>query len=146
MRLMIISILFCLSFNISAAQDAAKIPPEKRVDILKLMELTGADQIGLQVVGQIKNQIASKLKEEDQKIFDLLIEEVDPSEAMEFMVPIYSQHLTHEDIKQLIIFYQSPLGQKIRTVMPSINQEANQAGQAWGKKIATEVLQKMENK
>ena len=61
----------------------------------------------------------------------------------ERLVPIYDQHLSHEDIKGLIVFYESPLGKKLLQVMPLMSQESMLAGQAWGRDFAESVQQKL---
>jgi hypothetical protein len=62
------------------------------------------------------------------------------------MVPIYKKYYTHDEIKDLIKFYKTPIGQKTISVMPSVTQDAMAAGQTWGQEIAMKVLEKMKEK
>ena len=39
---------------------------------------------------------------------------------MNLLVPIYDKHWTDEDVKGLILFYETPLGQKMITVLPQV--------------------------
>ena len=41
----------------------------------------------------------------------------------EYLVTIYDKYFTHEDIKSLIAFYESPAGKKYLDTMPEITQE-----------------------
>jgi hypothetical protein len=61
----------------------------------------------------------------------------------ERLVPIYDQYLTHEDIKGLVAFYESPLGAKLLSVMPQMSQESMLAGQTWGREFAETVRQRL---
>jgi hypothetical protein len=47
------------------------------------------------------------------------------------MIPLYAKYLTPEDVRGLIAFYQSPLGQKSLAVMPSLMKDAMTLGQQW---------------
>ena len=51
------------------------------------------------------------------------------------LIKIYSKYYTHQDIKDLLKFYQSDLGKKLISTTPSIVQESMAAGQNWGQNI-----------
>ena len=63
-------------------------------------------------------------------------------EGKALTIPIYQKHLTQEDIAALNKFYDSPAGKKMIKVQPLIMQESMAVGQAWGQKIAQEVINK----
>ena len=65
---------------------------------------------------------------------------------MELIIPIYSRHLTHEDIKGLIVFYESPLGRKMTALLPAIAQESMQVGEQWGIEVAQKVQKRLEER
>ena len=58
-------------------------------------------------------------------------------------VGIYDKHFSEEEIKGLLQFYGSPLGQKYAVEMPKINEEIQAANRSAGTRIAKEVLQEM---
>jgi hypothetical protein len=62
-------------------------------------------------------------------------------EATAQLVDIYDQHFTQDEIKGLLQFYGSPLGQKFAAEMPKINGEMQAANRAFSTRIAKEVLQ-----
>jgi len=47
-------------------------------------------------------------------------------------VPAYDRYYTHEEIKGLIQFYGTPLGQKMISVLPKLTGELQEAGRKWG--------------
>jgi len=59
-------------------------------------------------------------------------------------IPIYDKHLTHEEIRGLIAFYQTPLGAKLIAKMPAIAQDSMAVGMKWGGEIAQKAMAKME--
>ena len=76
------------------------------------------------------------------KMWDEFSAEVDMNELVEMCVPSYERHLTHAEIKELLAFYESPLGKKLVSVQPEIAQECMVAGEKWGRKIAERVNRK----
>ena len=58
---------------------------------------------------------------------------------------VYDRHLSSEELRQIIAFYRTPVGQKVIAVMPTITLESVQAGQAWGTQIGTAVAAQLAN-
>ena len=61
---------------------------------------------------------------------------VNTKEILSLMIPIYDKYLSHNDIKAMIHFYQSPAGKRLITAQPKIAQESMMVGQQWGERIA----------
>ena len=116
----------------------------KRQDIRKLMELTGAAKVGQQIAAQMIPMFKQGNPQVPQKFWDDVMKEFDTKSMIDLIVPIYDKHLTHDDVKGLIAFYQSPLGRKMTGVMPQIAQESMQVGQQWGMQIAQRVQKRLE--
>lgn len=57
----------------------------------------------------------------------------------EILAPIYQKHLTLKDLKDIIAFYDSPVGRKLATTTPLISQESMQVGQQLGMEIVTDI-------
>lgn len=62
------------------------------------------------------------------------------------MVPVYKSHLSEQDLKEIIKFYESSVGKKLAQKTPVITQESMQAGQQWGQVVAGKVMKKMQEK
>jgi hypothetical protein len=58
-------------------------------------------------------------------------------------VPAYSKYYTHDEIKQLIAFYETPLGRRVVEVTPSITQETMLIGQTWGEKLGQDIVDEL---
>ena len=67
-------------------------------------------------------------------------------ELVEMLTPVYRKHLTEQDLKDLIAFYQTPAGQKYAAVSPQIMAESMQVGQAWGMSLGEKFAKKLEER
>jgi uncharacterized protein len=56
---------------------------------------------------------------------------------------IYASHFTEAELKQLLAFYQSPLGQKVITEEPKTADESMAMAGSWADKLSEEVISKM---
>ncbi|MBN1899299.1 MAG: DUF2059 domain-containing protein [Spirochaetes bacterium] len=118
----------------------------KQSDIKELLILTGSDKIGIQMLNQIIDNFRVSMPDVPAEYWDSFLEKVNKEALIELIIPVYDKHLTHEDIKELIKFYKSPLGKKLISVMPIITQESYSAGYEWGKKLAEQVMEELKEK
>jgi uncharacterized protein len=56
---------------------------------------------------------------------------------------IYASHFTEPELKQLLTFYQSPLGQKVISEEPKAADESMALAGSWADKLSEEVIGKM---
>lgn len=146
----------CLACFLPAVSLAEALTDEKKQDIVKLMELTGALRVGQQMSSVVTRQMTQSLKvsrpDIPEEMYDILAEEVNSAigEAMtekggfiEIITPVYHKYYTHEDIRQLLAFYQSDIGRKTVKVMPSLMQESMAAGRLWGERLAPTIQKRV---
>ncbi len=140
-----------------AAQDQAStaqakpIDPIKDADIRSLMELIGAHDQVQDAVGNFGEQYREKLlatvpnNDKGQAFVTSFIEsyqkKFDVDQLTEQLVVIYDKHYTDDEIKTLLQFYGSPVGQKVAAETPKINREIQAASRTTGSKAAKEALQ-----
>ncbi|MFN6482285.1 MULTISPECIES: DUF2059 domain-containing protein [unclassified Nostoc] len=128
--------------NISPSSNAQEI--EKANNIKKLFDLTGVKNISRQILTQLLNDFKSNYPQVPQKFWDKFATEFKSDDVVDEIVPIYNKYFTNEEIKQLITFYQTPLGQKAITVIPQIYQESYDVGKRYGIAAAQRALKKLE--
>ena len=58
---------------------------------------------------------------------------------VDLYVPIYQKYLTIDDLKDLIAFYETPIGKKLAEATPKMTVEGMQLGQKIGMEMATEL-------
>jgi hypothetical protein len=59
------------------------------------------------------------------------------------VIPIYDKHLSSEDLKELLAYYQSPFGQRMLKVLPEVAHESQQAGFKLGQQAAREAMEEL---
>jgi hypothetical protein len=138
----------------SSAADAStqsKIDPAKEADIRKLMDVMGVKAGTAQTMREMTESVKPTLTkllppgEYRAKLVDLFAAEflsrADPQHVVNMAVPVYDKNFTHDEIKGLIRFYETPLGQKSASVLPRIGIELSQAGQKWGEELGRQTMQ-----
>ncbi|MEZ5598767.1 MAG: DUF2059 domain-containing protein [Pseudomonadales bacterium] len=120
---------------------AEELTAEKRANIERLLELTGALALGDQMAAAITNSMAASMKqnatEDRQRAVDIVAEETRllVSENLGSLVApitdLYHRHFSGDDIQGLIAFYESELGRRTLGEMPGLMQESMQLGQQW---------------
>jgi len=133
------------------ATPTAKIEAAKEADIRQLMEVTGVNGLGEQLmtagIAQFRanvlearpddpraKQFADAFAERFQKHFD-------PHSVIESVVPIYDKHLSSEDLRALLEYYKSPFGQRMLKVLPELARDSQLAGLSLGQKAADEAME-----
>ncbi len=117
---------------------------EKINNIKQLLAVTGAANLSQQIITQMLVSIKSQYPQVPQKAWDVFQGEIKPDDLLNELIPIYSKYYTNEEIKQIVAFYQSPLGKKIITVLPQLTQESIVVGQRYGAEAANRALKKLE--
>ena len=135
----------------AAQHEAAKpsvtkaIDPQKDSDIRSLLELIGARDMIQEAANNSTEQYRQKLislAPNDDKAQDSVNsylaafqKQYDTDAIADQLVAIYDKHYTEEEIKGMLQFFGSPLGQKVAAEMPKISKEVqlatrNVSGQA----------------
>lgn len=67
-------------------------------------------------------------------------------EMMVILTDIYKNHFTQAEIKEMIAFFETPVGKKMAKEQSAIMVESMSAGQEWGQKIGLKIAQKVQEK
>ena len=137
------SLLFFVALSsLGAGAAADDLTPQKRADIERLLEMTGATRLGKQLAVLSAGPMVQSLKERHpgipQKALDALPEEVGAvfeaniGTFVASIIPLYHRYFTAEEIKGMIAFYSTPLGQKAINSMPGLMSESVAIAQKWG--------------
>jgi uncharacterized protein len=137
----------------TAMTEQQKVDPAKEADIRKLLELTGAKAIESQTMSGMESGIRPLMTnslppgEYREKLIELFFEKFHTKAKMENLVnlsvPVYDKYLSDEEVKGLIQFYETPLGQKAVSVLPKMTQEIQQQGREWGQKMGRESMEEV---
>jgi uncharacterized protein len=146
-RTVLVGATLALTPTLAAAQ-AAKAPAQtaKIADIERLMTATGARQIGEQILGQMLDIFRKGHPEVPAEMWSELQKAFGEEDLMKELVGVYDKHLTHDDIKALLAFFESPAGRKLIKVQPLIMQDSMAIGQAWGARAGERLQQRLKEK
>ena len=134
-------VIFTL-FGCIFAFSAYAITPGKEKDIRKLFVLMGNSSIAAEMassmvsisIAQEKKRYPNLPKDVEyalsKAIYDVIMEYSSELEAL--MVPIYDKYYTHKEIKDLIVFFKTPVGRKYAPVLAPMMQEIVPIAQIWG--------------
>lgn len=154
MRIHVTGLLFVIGLCVAVPSPARAqdVDPAFRADIVKMMDLTGTSKIGRQMATMISQQMLQSLKAQRPDVPAHTFEVVQDVAEKEFetafegpdglqqkMIPLYAKYFTQDDVRGLIAFYQSPLGQKSLSVMPALMQDAMKLGQQWASEATPRV-------
>lgn len=136
-----------------AAGDAPAVDPAKAADIRRLLDVAGTSQLVSQMMDEtIKNirpLMTNALPPGDYRdqLIDLFFvkfkAKANPAQVIDLAVPIYDRYLSREEVRGLIEFYQTPLGQKTIHVMPTLMAELQQAGRQWGQNLGQDCVKEV---
>jgi hypothetical protein len=118
-------------------------PNPKLDDIRKLLTLMGQAKIGQQVLDQMIPAMKESVPHVPAGFWEGFRKEAKPDELFERLVILYDKHFTPSEIKELVAFYESPVGKKLVAQMPVVNREFVAAQQAWTQALAEKVSSKL---
>jgi hypothetical protein len=138
------------SQNNASAQSNPNIDRVKEADIRSLMELVGARDMVQDGADNAIQQSREKLlaavpnNNKGQAFVNAFAasyqKKFDTDQITDQLVGIYDKHFTDDEVKGLLQFYGSPLGQKVASEMPKINREIQAAVRQVTGKAAREAL------
>jgi len=134
----------------ASAQSNVSIDPLKEADIRSLMELLGARDMVAEGASNAMEQAREKLRstvpnnDKGQAFVNAFAtsyrKRFDADQVTDELASLYDKHFTEDEIKGLLQFYGSPLGQKVAMEMPKIGRETQAAVRVASGKAAREAL------
>jgi uncharacterized protein len=131
---------------------ADELTAAKKADIKAFVELSGAKNIPMGIANAETQRMAQGIKKADPKFPDkgfmvirdnmaaVLNENVaKPDGLFDQMAAVYHNNFTHEEIKELLKFHQSPTGKKLQDSQSKLGQENMQAAAKWAGSLAPEM-------
>ena len=165
-----------LSFNLQAQSDAPSSPPPssdkpqstqqspgagapsaidpvKAADIEKLLDVTGAEKLAMQMMNEMSKNIRPLMTTAlppgayREKLIDLFFvkfqSKADPKFFRTLALPVYNKYYSDEEIKGLIEFYSTPLGRKMLDSLPKVVAELQESGREWGQGLGRDSMQEV---
>jgi hypothetical protein len=134
-------------------QASTNVDPQKEARIRELMDVTGAKNLGQQLIEAGMEQFRSSVQDSQpnnpraKQFVDAFVsgfqKHFDVNTLNEQIIPIYDKYLTTDDLKGLLDYYHSPLGQRMLKTLPELTRESQAAGFALGQKAAQETMEEL---
>jgi hypothetical protein len=142
--------------NAAPPQANSSVDPAKEADIRSLMELVGARELVQDGENNAIEQSREKLlasvphNEKGQAFVKAFAasyqKKFDVDQITDQLVGIYDKHFTEDEIKGLLQFYGSPLGQRVAAEMPKIGRETQAAIRVANSKAAKDALAELKQR
>jgi uncharacterized protein len=134
-----------------ATVHASSIDPAKEADIRALLDLVGARDQVQESVNYSAEQYREKLlatvanSDKNQAFVNAVVtdyeKKFDVNQVTEQLISIYDKHYSGEEIKELLQFYGSPLGQRVAAEASKISREMQAVTRATAAKAVKDALQ-----
>jgi uncharacterized protein len=111
--------------------------------IKEMLELSGAKKMALQTMEMMIGSFKKSMPTVENNFWDEFMKEADNDELVNMIIPVYANHFTEKEVKELIAFYKTPIGKKLVEKLPLISQESFGIGEAWGKALSEKVVSKL---
>lgn len=121
-------------------------PPADQLthEIRRLLELTGALNLGVQLAKMMSQEQNPSLPQEFYTRFFQSFQSGKGKQMMEnLVIKLYRKHFTLEEVTKLNKFYESPVGKKLIATTPLILKESQDQGTAIGQTLGMELFETM---
>ena len=153
-RLALACLLAC-ALGVSALGSAAladELTPAKQADIKLLLASSGGATVGKSMATQLTRRIVETLRRTrpdipvhtlaivEREVIKMFTETFDaPGGVVDRLVPLYADTFTHQEIRELLAFYQSPVGKKAVGSLPQLIRQGQKIGQGLAHDVAPEL-------
>jgi hypothetical protein len=108
-------------------------------DVLKYLDISGQANTFKMITKDLSTNIPEAKKEEFQRDLDKSI-----IELMSKMADMYMTEFTHDEIKALLKFYESPIGKKLTEKTEVLYNKGQIVGQEWGMGLQSMMMKYMQ--
>jgi hypothetical protein len=141
-----VSLLLLMPFFVTAAQPEPTPSNPKEALIRDLLKTVGTTDLMEQMKRQIFDSFRKMAPSAGDDIWRELERRFDVNELTEKLVPIYDKYYSAEDLKGIVQFYRSPLGQRVLSTMPKVLSESMAIGQEWGRRKGEEIEKELRSR
>ena len=146
------AIAAALVLSVPAAQAQKKPTPAAMLAAGQIVKLTGATNLFTPLIAGVVEQAKLLFLQQNPDLAKDLNEvaaklraEYTPrlAELTTHVATLYAQRFSEPELKQLLTFYQSPVGKKLVDLQPQIVDSSMKYAQDWANKLSDQVIDKM---
>jgi hypothetical protein len=110
-------------------------PSAEETKVRELLRLTGSVNVGFQMRDKILDTFKRVMPQVPAEVWSDFSAECDPRELEDAIVPLYLASFTAEELDAMLVFYHSPVGEKLLRKQPEIFRASSEAGRQWASDI-----------
>jgi uncharacterized protein len=149
----VVFFLSIVAFSHMALAD--DMTPAKRADIRALLQASGGPNIPQQFAAMASLDIIQKIRHRpdftpkvgqaiQEEMLGVFNEGMSPTGALsEKIEQVYGKHYTHQEIKDLLAFFRSPIGRKYVGTSVNVSRDVLAAGRAWSESVAPAIQSRL---
>ncbi len=138
--------ILTLQAGLLRAEEMPVVSEVQKENIKRLMAVTGAGNLSMQVMDMMMKSLRTNTPQVPGPFWDEFMRDIHEEELLDKVIPIYAKYYTDDEIKELIAFYETPLGRKIVSVTPMIMRESMISGQEWGQQLGKKAIDRLREK
>jgi len=144
-KILLVAIL-ALGMSLSVGTAAAQ-SDEYRECLKSLLEKSGAlatsDVVMDQMIPAVQQMTANDVPAEFWTAFRQKWNQKAKDKMVDLYVPIYRKYFTLDELREIVVFYDTPVGRKLAAATPVMTQEGMEKGQQLGMEIANEMFEEI---
>lgn len=129
--------------EVAAKTDEVKIDPALEADVRKLLTLMRIEDMTREAMKNGFDRAKQQMPQVPADAWDKAFAKIDWGELVTLSIPVYAKHLVHADVKEMIKFYESPLGKRFLDAQPKISKDLMPVTSGWGQKIGMQIMQEV---
>lgn len=148
MKKIILTLILALTASTAMLKAQAAISPEFEADIRKALTLTKGKETMSATMSATFEGMSAQLDmtaEETQAMSRFIVDKIYPKVEVK-MIELWASHFTHEEVKGIVAFYETPVGRKIGEKAPVLAAEGAKIGAGLSSDIQAAVMQFMQQK
>ncbi len=132
-----------LALYAQAPPAAPGIEPAKREAILKLLKVTRAGEMSVQVMQEGITAQKQAMPQVPEIFWTEFAKAMTADNFEALAVPIYDKHFALDELKAILAFYETPAGRAMLAKLPLVLQESMEAGKVLGGRIGEETARRL---
>ncbi|MCL2026706.1 MAG: DUF2059 domain-containing protein [Leptospirales bacterium] len=144
--LCLILLFQCLSFVYANTKSGTDAEYVKALNML--FDVSGNTELYNMTIKQILAILREQhpdISEENWIAIEKEFTEVSLNELTVMLMPVYKKYLTIDDLKEIIKFYNTPVGRKYSKNLLPLTQDAMMVGSEWGRKIGQKFSERIDD-
>lgn len=126
------------------AQAVRGIDPEKNEQIERFLRVTSAFRFYDEIVDGVTGQYQKRFPQIEKDFWvEFKKEHTHPDDLFNQVIPIYAKHLSTDDLKEILKFFESPAGKKYTAVLPDLGRETGRAALEFEKDLNSRILKRL---